>query len=86
MELTDYLIKGLKQLNIKIISPISLKKERSAIILFTLGEKNRECLKTLFKNKIIVGARGEGIRVAVNFFNNISDIDGLLKVLKSVCL
>jgi len=84
MELTDYLIKGLKQLNVKIISPIALKKERSAIVSFTLGEKNRECIKTLSKNKIIVGARGEGIRVSVNIFNNFDDIDRLLEVLSKL--
>ena len=84
MELTDYLIKGLKLLNIKIISPVALKKERSAIVSFTLGGKNRECIKTLFKNNIIVGARGEGIRVAVNFFNNFDDIDRLLEVLSKL--
>ena len=84
MELTDYLIKGLKQLNIKIISPVSLKKERSAIVSFTIGEKNRECIKTLSKNKIIVGARGEGIRVSVNFFNSLDDIDHLLEVIKTI--
>ena len=84
MELTDYLIKGLKQLNIKIISPFALKKERSAIVSFTLGEKNRECIKTLSKNKIIVGARGEGIRVSVNIFNNFDDIDRLLEVIKTI--
>jgi len=84
MELTDYLIKGLKKLNIKIISPVALKKERSAIVSFALGEKNRECIKTLSKNKIIVGARGEGIRVSVNIFNNFDDINRLLEVLSKL--
>lgn len=84
MELTDYLIKGLKQLNINIISPVDLKKERSAIVSFTLGDKNKPCIKTLAKNKIIVSARGGGIRVSVNFFNNFDDIDHLLGVLKNL--
>jgi cysteine desulfurase/selenocysteine lyase len=84
MELTDYLIKGLKKLNIKIISPVARKKERSAIVTFTLGDKNKQCIQTLAQNKIFVGARGEGIRVAVNIFNNFEEIDWLLKVLKKV--
>lgn len=84
MELTDYLIKGLKKLNIKIISPVAQKKERSAIVSFTLGEKNKQCIKTLFKNKIIVGARGKGIRVSLNIFNNLEEIDCLLKALKKL--
>jgi len=84
MELTDYLIRGLKKLEIKIISPVARKKERSAIVTFTLGDKNKQCIKTLAENKIFVGARGEGIRVSVNIFNNFEDIDCLLKVLKSL--
>jgi selenocysteine lyase/cysteine desulfurase len=84
MELTDYLIKGLKKLNIKIISPVAQKKEKSAIVSFTVGEKNKHCIKTLFKNKIIVGARGEGIRVSVNIFNDFDEIDCLLNVLKKI--
>lgn len=84
MELTDYLIRGLKKLEIKIISPVARKKERSAIVTFTLEDKNKQCIKTLAKNKIFVGARGEGIRVSVNIFNNFEDIDCLLKVLKSL--
>jgi selenocysteine lyase/cysteine desulfurase len=84
MELTDYLIKGLKKLNIQIISPVAQKKERSAIVTFTLGEKNKKCIQTLAQNKIFVGARGEGIRVSVNIFNNFEEIDGLLKVLKDL--
>jgi selenocysteine lyase/cysteine desulfurase len=84
MELTDYLIRGLKKLEIKIISPVARKKERSAIVTFTLEDKNKQCIKTLAENKIFVGARGEGIRVSVNIFNNLEDIDCLLKVLKSL--
>ncbi len=84
MELTDYLIKGLKKLNIKTISPAARKKERSAIVTFTLGDKNKLCIKTLAKNKIFVGARGEGIRISVNIFNNFEEIDSLLKVLKNL--
>lgn len=84
MELTGYLIKGLKKLNIRIISPVVRKKERSAIVTFTMGDKNKQCIQTLAQNKIIVGARGEGIRVSVNIFNNFEDIDSLLKVLKNL--
>jgi len=84
MELTDYLIKGLKKLNIKIVSPVARKKERSAIVTFTLGDKNKQCIQTLAENKIFVGARGEGIRVSVNIFNNFEDIDNLLNVMKNI--
>ena len=84
MELTDHLIRGLKKLEIKIISPVARKKERSAIVTFTLEDKNKQGIETLAKNKIFISARGEGIRVSVNIFNNFEDIDCLLKVLKSL--
>jgi len=84
MELTIYLIKGLKKINIKIVSPVARKRERSAIVTFTLGDKNKLCIKTLAKNKIFVGERGEGIRVSVNIFNNFEEIDCLLKTLKKL--
>ena len=84
MELTDYLIKGLKKLNIKVISPVARKKERSAIVTFTLRDRNKQCIQTLAENKIFVGERGEGIRVSLNIFNNFEDIDCLLNVLKGL--
>ena len=84
MELTDYLIQRLVDLNITIISPINNKNERSAIISFTLGDKNEICLKTFAKNNIYVSPRNGNIRVSVNIFNNFADIDRLIQVLKDV--
>lgn len=83
-DLTDYLIRGLKSLNVKIISPIKKKSERSAIISFTLGNKNEACIKKCSENRIYVSPRNGNIRVSVNIFNNFADIDLLLKVLKEV--
>ncbi|MBE0460902.1 MAG: aminotransferase class V-fold PLP-dependent enzyme [Candidatus Aminicenantes bacterium] len=85
MELTDYLINGLNKLKVKIISPVARKKERSAIISFSLGAKNRLCIKTLAKNKISVGERAGNIRASLNIFNNFEDIDRLLEVVKNFC-
>jgi len=81
-DLTDHLIQGLKELNIKIISPIDHPDERSPIITFTLGDKSLHCIKTLEKKKIYVSFRGGNIRVSLNIFNNYTDIDLLLKALQ----
>jgi cysteine desulfurase/selenocysteine lyase len=85
MELTDYLIKGLNKLKVKIISPVAKKSERSAIISFSLGAENRLCIKRLAKAKISAGERGGNIRASLNIFNNFQDIDRLLEVVKSFC-
>lgn len=84
MELTDYLIQGLMDLKITIISPITRTNERSAIVSFTLGDKNETCIKRFAENNIYVSPRNGNIRVSVNIFNNFADIDRLFKVLKDV--
>ena len=81
-DLTDQLIQGLKELGIKIISPIDHLDERSAIITFTLGDKSLHCIKTLEKKKIYVSLRGGNIRVSLNIFNNYTDINLLLEALQ----
>jgi len=85
MELTDYLIKGLNKLKVRIISPVAKKSERSAIISFSLGAENRQCIKKLAKAKISVGERAGKIRASLNIFNNFQDIDRLLEIVKSFC-
>jgi len=80
-ELTGYLINGLQELGIQIKSPIDNLDERSAIVTFTLGDKNQAAIKNLEKKKIYVSYRDRNIRVSINIFNNHTDIDMLLKVL-----
>ncbi len=84
MELTDHLIKGLKKLGVKIISPIERVEERSPIISFSLGDRNEDCVERLRKESVMVSLRAGHIRVAVNIFNNFEDIDKLLAVLRSM--
>jgi selenocysteine lyase/cysteine desulfurase len=84
MELTDYLIQGLRDLKVTILSPVSRKEERSAIVTFTLGDKNETCIKKLAENNIYVSPRDGNIRVSVNIFNNLDDIDRLLEVLRDL--
>jgi cysteine desulfurase/selenocysteine lyase len=84
MELTDYLIDGLKELGVKIVSPVDRPEERSPIVSFSLGDRNDDCIKKLSEESILVSPRAGNIRVAVNIFNNLEDIDKLLSVLRSV--
>jgi selenocysteine lyase/cysteine desulfurase len=86
ISLTDYLIDNLQKMKLLILSPIEDKKYRSGIILFTMRKK-KPCdiiseLKN--KNKVIVSARGKGIRASIHFYNNEEDIDRLVAGLKSI--
>jgi len=83
-DLTDHLIRGLTSLGVTIVSPIDLDSERSAIVSFTLGQKNAACFKKLEAAKVYVSLRSGYIRVSVNFFNNLPDIDRLLGVLRTL--
>jgi selenocysteine lyase/cysteine desulfurase len=78
VELTDYLIEGLKSLGADIISPIDRVEERSAIVAFSLGGRNKACIKNLKENNIFVSYRDGKIRVSLNIFNNFEDIDSLV--------
>lgn len=84
LELTDYLIRGLKELGVRIVSPVENPDERSPIVSFSLAEKNKECIERLAEESISVSPRAGNIRVSVNIFNNFDDIEKLLKVLRSV--
>lgn len=84
LELTNYLILGLKKLGVRIVSPIDKPEERSPIVSFSLGDRNKECIKKLSQESISVSLRAGFIRVSVNIFNNFEDIDKLLSVLHSV--
>jgi cysteine desulfurase/selenocysteine lyase len=84
LELTDYLILGLKKLGVRVVSPTEKPQERSPIVSFSLGERNDECIERLTKESISVSPRAGNIRVSVNIFNNFEDIDKLLSVLHSV--
>jgi cysteine desulfurase/selenocysteine lyase len=86
LELTDYLILGLKKMGVMMASPIDRPEERSPIVSFSLGDRNDKCIKKLIKESISVSPRAGYIRVSVNIFNNFEDIDKLLRTLRSVIL
>lgn len=76
-QLKDYLYQELKKNKIKIVS--NYKKEfRSQIVIV---EGDFETQKKLEAKNIFTSFRGTGIRIALHFYNNKSDIDRLVKAL-----
>jgi cysteine desulfurase/selenocysteine lyase len=86
LNLTDYLIDNLQKMKLEILSPIEERKCRSGIILFKARNKNPidTVIELEKKSKIIVSARGNGIRVSTHFYNNEDDIDKLILGLRKV--
>jgi cysteine desulfurase/selenocysteine lyase len=79
--LTEYLVEKLREFKVEIISPLEEEKGRSGIIVFK--ERNaQEIVRQLERRRIMVSARGDGIRVSPHFYNNENDIDRLLSELK----
>ena len=83
-ELTDYLLQGLARLGVEVVSPVADAEERSAIVSFTLGSQNENCLKRCVAARVYISPRAGFLRAAVNFFNDFSDIDRLLGILAGV--
>jgi cysteine desulfurase/selenocysteine lyase len=84
LELTGYLIHGLNELGVRIVSPVDDPEERSPIVSFSLGNRNSIAIEKLAEESVSVSPRAGYIRAAVNIFNNYRDIDKLLSVLRSV--
>jgi cysteine desulfurase / selenocysteine lyase len=79
--LTEYLVEKLREFKVEIISPLEEEKGRSGIIVFK--ERNaQEIVRQLEIMRIMVSARGDGIRVSPHFYNNENDIDRLVSELK----
>jgi selenocysteine lyase/cysteine desulfurase len=83
IKLTDHMVQGLIGKKITITSPIDKIAERSAIITFTSGsrEKNQALFEKLKARDIIISLRGRICRVSPNFFNTEAEIDKLLELL-----
>ena len=79
--LTQYLIDRLAELKIQILSPLA-NLHRSAIIVFK-SRSPEQLVGYLGKRRIIVSARGGGIRVSPHFYNDEGDIDRLILALKT---
>jgi selenocysteine lyase/cysteine desulfurase len=84
LDLTSYLVQKLRKLNLDIISPLEEEKSRSGIIVFKMHDAE-EIVRKLEEKRIIVSARGGGIRVSPHFYNNEEDIDKLIQALRTAC-
>jgi cysteine desulfurase / selenocysteine lyase len=89
MELSQYLLEGLKEHPVKVNTPEEPSK-RGALVTYNTGspEKNQILYDELKKEGIIVAHRYAagvgGIRVSCHFFNTFEEIDRLLGVQKRV--
>jgi cysteine desulfurase/selenocysteine lyase len=83
-DLTDHLLQGLRRLGVAVISPVDNPEERSAIVSFTLGDRNELCLKRCTEARIYLSPRAGFLRVSANIFNSPADIDRLLDVLQEI--
>ncbi|MGB3368526.1 MAG: aminotransferase class V-fold PLP-dependent enzyme [Acidaminobacteraceae bacterium] len=80
---TDLLIKGLRERNVEILSEVSNKSERSAILFFTLAsEKSNHSLEEMLKeNNVIIAVRDGKCRISPSFYNSEKDIEEFFRVL-----
>ena len=83
LHLTSYLIEKLAELNLDIISPLEQEKFRSGIIVFRMRGAE-EIVRKLERKRIIVSARGGGIRVSPHFYNNEKDIDLFIQAIRTL--
>jgi cysteine desulfurase/selenocysteine lyase len=83
--LTDYLIAGLQNENIRVVTPLD-RRYRSGIVAFSLEtpQSNVALVDFLQQHKVLVSLRYTsnvgGVRVACHLFNNREDIDRLVDV------
>jgi cysteine desulfurase / selenocysteine lyase len=83
-ELTDYLHQQLEAERLNIASPKN-REQRSGITIVEMRNA-ADIVKHLAEKKIIVSARGKGLRVSVHIFNNFDDIDRLIVALRELPL
>lgn len=79
LRLNEALIEGLRNLGVKILSPLK-GKHRSGIALFDVKDKER-VFKALRRSDVIVGLR-RGIRASTHFYNDEGDVEMLVKVVR----
>jgi selenocysteine lyase/cysteine desulfurase len=81
-QLNSYLVDKLKDLGIEIVSPL-VKKHRSGITVIKVRQAEA-LVKELWKRKVIVSARGEGIRISLHIYNNQQDILRFIEELRDL--
>ena len=84
MELNKHLEKKIAEINLPVLSVLN-REFRSGITLIKVNDA-KSIVQKLLQKKIIVSARGEGLRISVHIFNNFEDIDILTVELKKLIL
>jgi cysteine desulfurase/selenocysteine lyase len=85
LSLTDHLINGLKQQDVRVVTSED-RRSRSGIVTFTLGtvDDNLSLTNFLQQHKVLVSVRYTshvgGVRVSCHLFNNHEDLDRLLEL------
>ncbi len=82
-EISGYLIDQLKNIDVEIVSPCNTTEERSAIVSFSLKNKNNaDLVNYLEQRKIITSLRNGYVRASVNIFTNENDVNALVQSIK----
>ena len=80
LSLNRLLTARLAQTGWKVLSPLQNESARSAETLVEV-EKPNEVVRHLFRRRVIVTEKPQGIRIATHFFNNEADIEQLIAAL-----
>jgi cysteine desulfurase / selenocysteine lyase len=83
LELNQMLTQALEENGWKVLSPAKNQGSRSAETLVAC-DKPAEVVRHLFRRKVIVTEKPEGIRVATHFFNDEDDIERLIEGLSEL--
>ena len=81
-ELSEYLAERLQDKGFRIVTPLA-PEHRSGITIVEMEEAGK-IVEALARHRIIVSARGEGIRISTHIYNNKKDIDTFIKALLSL--
>lgn len=82
LDLTDYLIEGLRSRGMTVLTPHQTPAERSGIVCFQSATHDPETIYARMEDAgVVVAARGDRVRVAPHCYNDRDDVDRLLEAL-----
>ncbi len=82
IDLTDYLIEGLRSRGFEVLTPHQTLAERSGIVCFQSDAHDPEAIHSRLEDAgVVVAARGDRVRVSPHCYNNRDDINRLLEAL-----
>ncbi len=82
LELSNYLADGLRRIGAT-VDRESSRQHQSGIVTFTLGSREPAQIRELaMANRVVISCRGGGVRASVHAYNNESDLDRLIQLLR----